>query len=118
VNTRSLVVLATALGLTSPAAAENVERWRPYPNVGVLDHVTVRIHWYETSHELQEAAKNSGQNIKARGLHGFSTLRRNSATGEYVCDVSVLKMSGAFLDNDRTMTFGHEILHCFGLGHE
>jgi hypothetical protein len=27
-------------------------------------------------------------------------------------------MRGALVDNDRTVTFGHEVLHCFGFRHE
>jgi hypothetical protein len=30
----------------------------------------------------------------------------------------VVKMTGAFVDDDRTKTFGHEVLHCFGLRHD
>jgi hypothetical protein len=26
--------------------------------------------------------------------------------------------AGAFVDDDRTKTFGHEVLHCFGLRHD
>jgi hypothetical protein len=51
-------------------------------------------------------------------LNGFSILKRNTATGEYVCDLYVVKMTGAYVDEDRTTTFGHEVLHCFGFRHE
>ena len=112
------MILAATLGLTSPSAAQIPDRWRAHPNIDVLDRVTLRIHWHASSSELRQAAKSSGRNIKARGLHAFSILRRNTKTGEYVCDVFVLKMRGAFVDNDKTMTFGHEVLHCFGLTHE
>jgi len=27
-------------------------------------------------------------------------------------------MKGAFVDDDRTVTFGHEALHCFGFNHD
>lgn len=118
VSRRSLTILVATLGLTSLSAAQTPDRWRAHPTVGVLDRITVRIHWYETSAELREAAKSSGQDILARGLHGFSTLRRNAATGEYVCDLHSVKMQGQFVDKDRTKTFGHEVLHCVGLGHE
>ena len=68
--------------------------------------------------ELREAAKNSGQEINETGLHGFSILKRNKETGEYICDLYVVDMTRAFVDGDRTTTFGHEVLHCFGLQHE
>jgi hypothetical protein len=113
----SLALLAS-LGLADPANAERADRWRPYPNVGLLKSVALRIHWFESTDELREAAKNSGQEIKEIGLNGFSTLKRNTKTGEYVCDLYVVKMTGAQVDGDHTTTFGHEVLHCFGLRHE
>jgi len=112
-----LAILAS-LGLGSPANAEIPDRWRPNPNVGLQEGMTLRIHWFESSAELREASENSGQEIKEIGLLGYSILRRNKETGEYVCDVYVVKMTGAQVDGDRTTTFGHEILHCFGLKHE
>jgi hypothetical protein len=112
-----LAVLAS-LGLAGPANAESLDRWRPNPSVGVLERMTLRIHWFESTDELREAARESGQAIKEIGLNGFSILRRNTKTGEYVCDMYVVKMTGAQVDGDRTTTFGHEVLHCFGLQHE
>jgi len=117
----ALLTVLASLGLGGPANAESPDRWRPNPNVGLLEGVTLRIHWFESSAELldaAEAAKNSGQEIKVRGTKGFSTLKRNTATGEYVCEVFVVKMTGAQVDGDRTTTFGHEVLHCLGLMHE
>jgi len=107
-----------SLGLVDPANAESPDRWRTYPSVGLLEGVTLRIHWFESTDELREAAKNSGQEINEIGLNGFSMLKRNTKTGEYVCDLYVVKMTGAQVDGDRTTTFGHEVLHCFGLKHE
>jgi len=108
-------ILAAVPALANPLAMPTPDRWQPHSAVGVLDRVTLRIHWYESSAALREAATKDG--VMARGLHGFSTLRRNAKTGEFVCDVFVLKMTGAHVDNDRTVTFGHEVLHCFGLSH-
>ncbi len=51
-------------------------------------------------------------------MNGFSILKRNTKTGEYVCELYVVKMTGAQIDGDRTTTFGHEVLHCFGLQHQ
>ena len=112
-----LAILAS-LGLGGPANADTPDRWRPNPNVGVLESVTLRIHWFESSAELREAAENSGQKINENGLLGYSLLKRNKQTGEYFCDIYVVKMTSAQVDGDRTMTFGHEVLHCFGLKHE
>jgi hypothetical protein len=116
---RAWLAVLASLGLAGgPANAEDPDRWRPHPNVGLLESVILRIHWFESSAELREAAKASGREIDETGLHGFSVLKRNTETGEYVCDLYVLKMAGAFVDGDRTTTFGHEVLHCFGLRHE
>jgi hypothetical protein len=112
-----LAVLAS-LGLGGPANAESPDRWRPNPSVGLLEGMTLRIHWFESTDELREAAKQDGRDIKQIGLHGFSVLKRNKETGAYVCDLYVVKMTGAQVDGDRTTTFGHEVLHCFGLQHE
>ena len=80
------------------------------------DHVTLRMHWYDSLEQLREAAPE--QAVGDGDLQGFSILRRNTETGTWVCDVFVVKMRGALVDNDRTMTFGHELLHCFGLRHD
>lgn len=101
--------LAGSLGSVTP------DRWRPHADVGVLDHVTLRMHWYDSLALLRAAAPE--HDMSGDELHGFSILRRNTATGEWVCDVYVVKMRGALVDNDRTVTFGHEVLHCFGLRH-
>jgi hypothetical protein len=112
-----LTVLAFAQA-NGPASAETIDRWQPLQNVGVLDNVVLRIHWFRSPAELREAAKNSGQEIKETDLKGFSFLKRNTHTGDYVCDVYVVKMAGGLVDRDRTTTFGHEILHCLGLHHD
>ena len=118
-SVRLIVISIMAwLGLGSPAIIETPDRWRPDPDVGLLEGMTLRIHWFESSAELREAAENSGQEMKELGLLGYSIIRRNIETSEYVCDVYVVKMTGATVDGDRTTTFGHEVLHCFGLSHD
>lgn len=112
------LALLASLGLGGPANAETPERWRANPDVGLLEGMTLRIHWFDSSAELREAAENSGHEVKEIGLLGYSLLKRNKQTGEYVCDIYVVKMTGAQVDGDRTTTFGHEVLHCFGLMHE
>jgi hypothetical protein len=106
-----------SLGVADPAHADLPNRWEAYPGVGVLEGVVLRIHWFGSKAALSEAAKNSGQNIET-DLKGFSILKRNTQTGEYVCDVYVVKMTGSLVDRDNTTTFGHEVLHCVGLRHE
>ena len=114
-----MLLAALAFGvLGEPASAEIIDRWQPLPSVGLLDNVVLRIHWFGSTAELREAAKNSGQNIKDTDLKGFSFLKRNTKTGEYVCDLYVVKMAGGLVDRDRTTTFGHEVLHCLGLHHD
>ena len=112
------LIVLVSLELALPANANGPERWRPHPSAGLLEGVTLRIHWFDSTDELREAAKNSGQEINEIDLKGFSILKRNTATGEYSCDLYVVKMLGAQVDGDRTTTFGHEVLHCFGLRHE
>jgi hypothetical protein len=92
------------------------DRWRPHADVGVLDHVTLRMHWYDSLEQLRDAAVE--HDVADEGLHGFSISSRNTQSGEWFCDVFVVKMRGALVDNDRTVTFGHEVLHCVGLRHE
>lgn len=113
----SCLIASLWLGAVS-ADAPKAERWRILPDVGLLTNVAVRMHWFASAEQLRAASAQSGQAISEVGLHGFSILRRNSQTGDYVCDIYVVKMTGAHVDGDRTTTFGHEILHCFGLKHE
>jgi hypothetical protein len=110
------LIVLTSLAFADPANAASVDRWQPYPGVGFLEGVVLRLHWFDTSAALREAAKNSG--VNDTDLKGFSTLKRNTATGEYVCDVYFVRMTGAPVDGDNTTTFGHEVLHCLGLRHE
>ena len=111
-----LWVIAGSPAFANPLGMETPDRWAAYPTVGVLERVTLRVHWHESLEALREAA--TGRDLSPRDLHGFSVLSRNKGTGEYVCDVYVMRMSGALVDNDRTVTFGHEALHCFGFGHD
>ena len=111
-------VILSIMASLQLAYAESPERWRIHPSVGLLDGVAIRIHWFDSTEGLREAAENSGQAINEIGLHGFSILKRNTKTGEYVCELYVVKMTSALIDGDRTMTFGHEVLHCVGLKHE
>jgi hypothetical protein len=113
-----ILLASVGLGAPSYAQSDEADRWRPYPDVGLLERVVLRIHWFDSAKELRDAAESSGQEIKEIGLNGFSILKRNTKTGEYSCDLYVVRMTGAFIDGDRTTTFGHEVLHCFGLKHE
>jgi hypothetical protein len=108
-------LLALEPALAGPVGMETPDRWRPHAKTGVLEHVTLRMHWFDNLALLREAA--ASHDVGGDDLRGFSILRRNTATGEWHCDVFVVRMRGAFVDNDRTITFGHEVLHCFGLRH-
>jgi hypothetical protein len=109
-------ILSIPPALAGPVGMVTPDRWRPHADVGVLDHVTLRMHWYDSLELLRDAA--IGHDVSTDALRGFSILRRNTATGEWVCDVFVLRMRGTFVDKERTVTFGHELLHCFGFRHE
>jgi len=116
-HSRTWFAAAASVGLSVAANAKPPDHWLPERPVGVLDRVVLKIHWFDSKAELREAAKSSGQLIDPNDLKGFSFLKRNTETGEYVCELYVVKMRGASVDDDRTMTFGHEVLHCFGLRH-
>lgn len=120
-SSRRIVGLLCAVLAMPPAFAGTLgmvvpDRWQPHADVGILEHVTLRMHWYDSLEQLREAAV--GHDVADEGLHGFSILSRNTQSGEWVCDVFVVRMRGALVDNDRTMTFGHEVLHCVGLRHD
>ena len=99
----------------NPLGPPDPEKWSTSETVGVLDRVTLRVHWFETLTKLREAA--TARDLHPRDLRGFSILSRSKDTGAYVCDVFVVKLRGSQIDDDRTVTFGHEVLHCFGLSH-
>ena len=109
------VIFAASPALPEPLGMVTPDRWMTHRAVGLLDRVTLRIHWYESLAALREAA--IGRDVAPGDLRGFSILSRNTKTGEYSCDVFVVKMGGALVDRDRTVTFGHEVLHCFGWSH-
>ena len=110
-------LLAIPPAVAGPLGMVTPDHWQPHADVGVLDHVTLRMHWFDSFEGLREAADKQDIANYAE-LKGFSILRRNTENGAWVCDVFVVKMRGALVDNDRTMTFGHELLHCFGLRHK
>jgi hypothetical protein len=112
----AVALLAWPAVAAGPVGAAVRDRWQPHADVGLLDRVTLNVHWHDSVDALRAAAV--GRGLGAVDLHGFSILRRNTETGEWVCDVFVVKMRGALVDNDRTVTFGHEVLHCFGFRHE
>ena len=110
-----------ALFAASPCAAGSLgavspDQWMPHATVGLLERVTLRVHWYDNAAALRKAALE--HNIGPFDLHGFSVLSRNADTGEYFCDVFVPRVKGASVDGQRTVTFGHEALHCFGFRHD
>jgi len=109
------LALASSSASANPLGPPDPEKWSPSETVGVLDRVTLRVHWFESLTKLREAA--TARAVHPRDLRGFSILSRNKDTGAYICDVFVVKLGGSQIDDDRTVTFGHEVLHCFGLSH-
>ena len=55
------LTIMASLELADPASAESPDRWRPYPSVGLLEGVALRIHWFDSTDELREAAKTVGK---------------------------------------------------------
>lgn len=111
-----LAILTASTAFAGPLGMVAPDQWQPHTKVGILDRVTLRVHWHDNLELLRETAK--GHNVGVVDLRGFSILRRNTESGEWICDVFVVRMRGALVDNDRTVTFGHEVLHCFGFRHE
>lgn len=111
-----LALLAASTAFAGSRGLVKPDEWQPHTTVGILDRVTLKVHWHDGIEQLRQTAKS--HDVSLVDLRGFSILRRNTESGEWVCDVFVVRMRGALVDNDRTMTFGHEVLHCFGHGHE
>lgn len=107
-----LTVLGYGLCLGLVAAADAGELWTVSAEVPV---VTVRIHWVSRA-ELLETARNLGKRPQTTAL-AFSVLRENVATGDYVCDVYMLKQPVRVWD-EPTASLGHELAHCLGFVHK
>ena len=118
---RSTALTVLWMILTVPSLADSQtmahpDRWQAHAQVGVLDNVTLRVHWHDNLEALRVTARD--RNIRAFDVRGFSILRRDTVSGAWVCDVFVVRLGGGLVDRERTTTFGHEILHCVGFHHD
>ena len=94
------------------ASANAGDEWE---SVADVSEVTVRVHWGSPT-ELNAAARSFGR--RARGApQAFSVLRKNTATGEFSCDI-YLPRRPARLNDEPTASLGHEMAHCVGLAHD
>jgi len=98
-------------GISSPVAASS-EAWEA---AVVVPEVRIAIHWVSHS-ELSKVAFEVGKRARTRP-HGFSVLRHNPGTREYRCDIYLLKRP-ARVDDQATVTLGHELAHCLGFSHD
>jgi hypothetical protein len=68
-----------------------------------LTEVTIRVHWYDDARDIPRTEYRTTN-------AGLAVLKRRTDTGEYVCDVHVVRPR--FIDSSKVSTVGHEVLHC------
>lgn len=73
-----------------------------------LSSVHVSVVWVESQTELRDAARKLGVYVRSDALHGFSVLGKRD--GRDACIIYVFRPR--IVDDDRTLTLGHEMLHC------
>ena len=73
---------------------------------------------YVSTGELVQLQSKYGANVDLRELrqdyrHGFSILKTNRETGARTCEIYLPnERRPAKVDDDGTLTLGHELLHC------
>ena len=73
---------------------------------------------YVSTGELVQLQREYGKHIDLRDVrqdhrHGFSILKTNRETGARTCEVYLPKeQRPGEVDDDGTLTLGHELLHC------
>jgi hypothetical protein len=109
-------ILAAAPSVAGSQTMAHPDRWQAHARVGVLDNVTLRVHWHDSLEALRVTARD--RNVQSFDARGFSILRRDTMSGAWVCDVFVIRLGGTLVDREKTTTFGHEVLHCVGFSHD
>jgi hypothetical protein len=107
-------IMHKALALASLLAATASAQTLGEPIVEVPE-VLVRITWYEHQRDLV-AARGRHTNVIERSLTGYAVLLRDRKTGQFVCEVHVvrpIRWRGRQME-----VVGHEIMHCFGYRHD
>lgn len=106
-------LVAAAVAFAGSFAAVASERIRPTMS---FDSFRLEVTWIETREELSEIVKRYGADPwSAAYANGFSVLVK--VDGELVCRLFV--KAPQRVDDDRTLTLGHELMHCLaGAYHE
>lgn len=114
-----IIFLVAALALLA-AGSYSQEPIRPTQNI-----TKFKTHIIWTDSNGVRAAKNkyalahSGNNrpsIRTTSETGFTVMFRNRKTGEYACELYLIKPE--YVDDEKTTATGHELEHCiFGRYH-
>jgi len=109
---RTCIVLIAQSLIGQPVAAADVIK----PTLDVQDmRVVIR---YVSTGDLVQLQSEFGAHIDRRELrqdyrHGFSILKTNRETGARTCEIYLPnEQRPAKVDDDGTLTLGHELLHC------
>jgi hypothetical protein len=104
-------ILASALAASPAAAGEAVK-----PTLDVTD-MRVVVSYVSTA-ELTNLQRRYGANVDSRDLRqshrrGFSILKTNRETGARTCEIYLpAEQRPREVDDDGTLSLGHELLHC------
>jgi hypothetical protein len=84
-----------------------------------INSVRVEVTWIKTQAEMDQKRREYGSRVVKNPvirttLEGFSVLGKRD--GELVC--LVFSPEPERFDDKVTTTLGHELLHCFGFGHD
>ena len=108
-----IVIVLIAHGLVAqPAFATDVIK----PTLAIED-MRVLVNYVSTG-ELVQLQSKFGRHIDRREIrqdyrHGFSILKTNRETGARTCEIYLPNdQRPAKVDDDGTLTLGHELLHC------
>lgn len=109
---RAATILTACALLTAPLLANEPFTWTLQVN---NMHVLVS---YVTTDEILLLHRRHGKHVDLRDIRqhhrrGFSILRTNRETGVRTCEIYIPnEHRPAKVDDDGTMTLGHELLHC------
>ncbi len=107
----AFVLIAHGLAAHPTLAAELIK-----PTLAVEDMRVVVS--YVSTGELAQLQSKYGLNVDWREIrqdyrHGFSILKTNRETGARTCEIYLPSdQRPAKVDDDGTLTLGHELLHC------
>jgi len=102
-----LILLIISTGL--PAHAEEIIK--PYE----IGNILITFFWFDTESEMQEfyfenVGKKKGDDEIDRLMRGFSGSE--AYPDKNMCHLDLYAVRPIKVDGDRTLTIGHEVLHC------